>query len=101
MTERSVASPDLTELLAKSRPRAPAELDWHMRERIAAAIRCSQPSFLEWRPHEAKRLFSYETPERRAWFERWADAFLLCCDAVGLEVVDVADSHGERVREIK
>lgn len=74
--------------------REPAKSTGHMRERIAAAIYGSSPSFYE-RPREyIYRMFLWKTEQSRAMYEEWADGFLLCCDELGLEVLDIKnDDH--------
>lgn len=82
----------VSESLIKSmeaKKREPATPTGHVRERLAAAIYGSSPSFYE-RPRELiYRMFLYKTEKNRGLYEQWADSFLLCCDALGLEIVDL------------
>jgi hypothetical protein len=87
-----IASKSLTDLLAASPPRQKAIPTGHMRERVAAALRGSQPSFFIREPTDAYTLLLYEPPQTRERYEKWADEFLRCCDVLDLEVTDTRDA---------
>lgn len=82
------ASQSLTALLAARPSREKASPTGTMRERIAAALRAARPSAFIIHPDEAYTVFLWEPKDRRDMYEGYADAFLACCDQLGLAVID-------------
>jgi hypothetical protein len=94
MGQHPAVSDELARLIGQSRPRSKAEPTGHMRERIAVALRGARPSYFLWYPVEAYTLFLYEPPDRRRFYEEWADRLLAHFDVLDLELVDKrADSR--------
>lgn len=79
---------ELVKLLDANPPRQKAVPTGTMRERLAVAIRGSQPNFFKYAPSDAYTIFLYEKPERREWLEQWADNLLRHFDVLDLELTD-------------
>lgn len=69
--------------------REPAKATGHMRERLAVAIYGSSPSFYNRPVDGVYRMWLYKREGPRRMYEQWADEFLLCCDELGLGVIDL------------
>lgn len=97
----------LAGLRGAARPRdPPARPTYEMRERIAVALRGSQPNFFEWLPTEAYTLYLADQPALREMYEEWADRLLLHLDVLDLELINtLPDDEGatqthERYRSV-
>ena len=75
---------------AASRRREEAIPTGHIRERIAVALRSSEPSFFDWSGLEEirRKLYFRDSRSRRERFEQWADRLLVEFDALDIEITD-------------
>lgn len=93
--------PDLSSLPipAKDREGNDIKPSWHMRERLAAAISFSRPSYHGKVPLEhAYGHFLFHRSSTRELHEMWADELLRVLEHVGLSIEDRLDGQLEETR---